>query len=79
MPQAPLAAPVAVGPFEPVSVAPPPYVIREGDNLWRIYSDLKAKGQFGGTWWQFISSVPEINDINDPDLIYPGTDLKLKK
>jgi LysM repeat protein len=87
--QAPIAQPPVV-PSSPSAAAPSsdarpsearpaatPYVVREGDSLWKIFRSL-GRGQRGGrAWVDFLSATQDLNDLSDPDTIHPGKVLKI--
>ena len=54
---------------EPTSTTTTYYTVKRGDNLWRI------SRRFGTT----ISSIVELNNIQNPNLIYPGQVLLIRR
>jgi hypothetical protein len=53
------------------------YAVRAGDSLWKIYLSLKVEGLVQGSWFDFLNKVQKRNGIQDPNLIYPGSELSI--
>jgi LysM repeat protein len=54
-----------------------PYIVREGDSLWKIFRSLGRDQKGGRAWEDFLFDAQELNNLSDPDTIHPGKVLKL--
>ena len=72
---------------QPQAHARPPatYVVKSGDNLWKIAAALvqarsgriPSSAEIGGYWWRLIEENRQRIISGDPNLIYPGEELVL--
>ncbi len=71
-----------------VSSPPPPkpapsvpstttYVVRPGDSLWKIFTQMRAQSADRKGWMDFLSKTQSLNGLGDPDQLQPGKVLTL--
>ena len=54
------------------------YTVKKGDNLWNIAKAQLSSGASNSEISKKVSELAKVNDLVNPDLIYPGQVLKLK-
>jgi hypothetical protein len=54
------------------------YHVQKGDTLWGIADKMRAGGDTRGHW-DIINEIARDNGIQNPNLIYAGSDLKLRQ
>jgi hypothetical protein len=74
---APASTPAPAAAPAPAAPARQAVEIRPGDSIWRIYTQLRARGIDVPAWSQFRDAAQAENKLNNPDLILTGEKLVL--
>jgi nucleoid-associated protein YgaU len=53
------------------------YVVRPGDSLWKIFTQMRAQSADRKGWMDFLSKTQSLNGLGDPDQLQPGKVLTL--